>query len=103
MKLDTKPNNMLDQMIKTYSRLHQEVYERDEPELANPNLALDVSDNVIPLPVGLERLPPLHWQDVEARLATTLSRISSDMVEGVVPAMCQWMNLRITTWELSGA
>ena len=82
LKLDTEQNAVLDRIIKTYSLLQQDVHERDNPELANPDLALEVTTNVIPLPVGLERLPPLHWQDVEARLNITLSRISSDTNRG---------------------
>ena len=68
LKRDTEKNAVLDRIIKTYSLLQQDVHERDNPELANPDLALEVTTNVIPLPQGLERLPPLHWQDVEARL-----------------------------------
>ena len=82
MKLDTESKSTLDLIIKTHSMLHQDVYGRDTSELANPDLAPKVSANVIPLPTGLERLPPPNWQEVEARLADTLSRISSDTGRG---------------------
>ena len=48
LKLDTEQNAVLDRIIKTYSLLQQDVHERDNPELANPDLALEVTTNVTP-------------------------------------------------------
>ena len=83
MKLGTNEKNMLDLIMHTYHLLSQDVsVKKYTAELANPDLAPEVSNNVIPLPTGLERLPPKNWQEVEARLADTLSRISSDTGRG---------------------
>ena len=82
MKLDTESKSTLDLIMRTYHLLSEDLSDKDTAELANPDLAPKVSANVIPLPTGLERLPPKNWQEVEARLANTLSRISSDTGRG---------------------